>query len=75
MIYTDIKQAIGSTLLDAQYYNSGVMNRFYWDVLIFDNGILIDQLENDDDTTHIMYIWEINTYMPEELKELITKYK
>ena len=81
MIYTDIKQAIGNTLLEVREYKGGDYN---WRVTIFNNGIIVylyssiygSNGRSDNPTaTKIKTITEICTPMPEELKELINKHK
>lgn len=73
MIYTDIKQAIGNRLLDVKEY--GLLPDYLYIATIFEAGILIEEVRGyyEGDVKEVI-TQEVNN-MPEELKELINKYK
>lgn len=85
MIFTDIKQAVGSTLLDVntnfEFSQEKPIPIYYiWTIIIFNTGILIKQWSHYPYAQfsvgpEVEHIDEINEYMPEELKELIKQYQ
>ena len=77
MIFTNIKQAIGSTLLDVKgfSYESNFAS-FHTMVYVFNTGVYIrERVYNIDDDEYTSTVYKENIYMPEELKELIKQYK
>lgn len=80
MIFKDIKEAIGSVLIDVIYYvNRNPVDcdadQYGWDVKIFDKGLVCFQEEcYEYDGCHGTYITKPNRHMPEELKKIIEKH-